>query len=326
MKRLKSFNKFYRRYEVDLWGRSGYQRNNKTVRFLYKIQNEKIQYSFNPGRSFKKKRVKFKNQLSSSSVSSSMFKAKKKNFIDLNINSTRKQKGNFKLKSKYKHLTKIINTKKLKAKRKPFLYRIDYADPKRKRAKTSLARELFLVKTKLLKFYNNIKKDQIRRYANTKTFKIKFKAARGYTNKALLKYHSSNSLKKRLALNAFFSLVEHRLDVMLFRSNLVQTMLQSRQFINHNHILVNQQIVSHSGYILNNFDVVSLSFSIELKMRKKLLQNLRKKNITLYSPKYIYSDYRLMRACIVSNPLVKQVPFPFKIDLRKWLGLAKYLF
>ena len=41
MKRLKSFNKFYRRYEVDLWGRSGFQRYNKTLKFLHKVQKER---------------------------------------------------------------------------------------------------------------------------------------------------------------------------------------------------------------------------------------------------------------------------------------------
>lgn len=52
MKRLRAYNKFYRRYEVDLWGRAGYQRTNKTVRFLQKIQREKIKFSINPGRTF----------------------------------------------------------------------------------------------------------------------------------------------------------------------------------------------------------------------------------------------------------------------------------
>eukprot|EP01113_Clastostelium_recurvatum_P015041 TRINITY_DN182_c0_g1_i4.p3 TRINITY_DN182_c0_g1~~TRINITY_DN182_c0_g1_i4.p3 ORF type:complete len:373 (-),score=-13.90 TRINITY_DN182_c0_g1_i4:7299-8417(-) len=207
-----------------------------------------------------------------------------------------------------------------------FVYRIDYADPQRKRAKTSLSRELFLVKTKLLRFYNNIKKDQIRRYANTKTFKLKFKAARGYTNKALLKYSSKNTLKKRLALNAFFSLVEHRLDVLLFRSNFVSTMLQARQWINHRHILVNEKTITHAGYMLKNFDIISISASMERFSRLKIISNLNKKRITLYPPKYVYVDYRLMRSALISNPLVSQVPFPFKIDLRKWLGLAKYMF
>ena len=77
-------------------------------------------------------------------------------------------------------------------------------------------------------------------------------------------------MKKRLALNAFFSLVEHRLDVLLFRSNFVKTMQQARQYINHRHVLVNENVVTHSGFILKNFDVISLSPLIANYTNKKL--------------------------------------------------------
>ena len=43
MQRIRPINKFYRRYEVDLWGRLAGQSNNKTVRFIQKIQKEKLQ-------------------------------------------------------------------------------------------------------------------------------------------------------------------------------------------------------------------------------------------------------------------------------------------
>lgn len=527
MKRLRAFNKFYRRYEVDLWGRTGFQRFNKTVRFLKKVQKEKIRFSFNPGGSFKvapvrplpnslrnfkispyslryhfksskerkakldeltkqkeqreqaflerlqrrtrenqeykerlakvralppaknvdefkygynerlellkmqlkrqretaatrdekirkkkelnnklKKKIhgkknlekekekeidtlerndykkknrdreieykskserlrereinvkkktieeekalgifvtrkdkeRNKNKKSFSVVNNTLKKNKKKEKGNKHIynrksNTSSANFANNKFKNKDKEKPDLKKTKEkekgnINKRRRPstFIYRIDYADPQRKRAKTSLSRELFLIKTKLLKFYNNIKKDQIRRYANTKTFKLKFKIARGYTNRALLKYNSTNSLQKRLALNAFFSLVEHRLDVLLFRSNLVSTLQQARQVINHRHVLVNENIVTHNGFMLKNFDVISLSKPVETLMRAQLFKNVKNKRITLYPPKYIYSDYRLMRASLVSNPLVTNIPFPFKIDLRKWLGLAKYMF
>jgi len=348
MKRLRAYNKFYRRYEVDLWGRSGFQRNNKTVRFLKKIQNEKNTFINNPGRTFKVNKLKLlKNKYFSSYkivdekkerqvliklLRERMALAEEKIKRTLSGEKYIKQKTinidkSYEKKSKGKGKVNInVNRKVKKRKNNSFIYRIDYSDPQRKRAKTSLARELFLVKTKLLKFYNNIKKYQIRRYANTKTFKLKFKLARGYTNKALLKYNSKNTVKKRLALNAFFSLVEHRLDVLLFRSNLVKTMQQARQFINHRHVFVNNIITTHTGFIVQNFDVINLSEKAIKLMRKYLLAILKKKNITLYPPRYIYVDYRLMRTSIISNPLLQEIPFPFKIDLRKWLGLAKYMF
>jgi len=326
MRRLKPINKFFRRYEADLWGRVFLQRNNKTVRFLHKVYKEKLNFNHSPGKSFSKRKFKNKN-LISTSTSINKLQLNKNILLKNNIkiegqkqNQNRKQKQN---KLKFNKIPKILKPiKRIKRTKRSFVYRIDVADPQRRRAKTSLSRELFLVKTKLLRFYNNIKKRQLRKYANTKTYKLKFKTSRGLAERSLLKYYTNFDNKKLLALNAFFSLIEHRVDIVLLRSGLVKTIRQARQLLNHSHVLVNGTVLTHSNFILNNFDIVSLDYKFSNIQNSFLKTNF----LPLYPPKYILADYRLMCAAIISDPTINLVPFPFKIDLRKWLGLAKHMF
>lgn len=335
MQRIKPVSKFYRRYEVDLWGRLSGQGSSKTSRFLKKVQKEKILKNLQK-KEFLKKRV-FKKK---------GFKEKihKERNRSIKLIRSDKQRKRLKNKNKIKDKPKAKRGKKRrynpnkikkrlsarnkfsKFRKQIFLYRIDYADPKRRKPKTSLSRELFLVKNKLLRFYSNIKKLQLRKYVNTKTFKIKFKLIRGLGDQNIAKYRSKNIFKKVIALDAFFSLVEHRLDILVYRSNLSETIQQARQFINHGHITVNGKIVTHCGYMLKNFNIVGLTPNIQNTLFKKLQYNILYNRVILYPPKYIYVDYSLMKSMIIKNPITSKVPFPFKIDLSKWLGLAKHMF
>ena len=52
----------------------------------------------------------------------------------------------------------------------------------------------------------------------------------------------------------FLSIIEHRLDVILYRSNFAISMAHARQLIQHRHVLVNNIIVFSANYIVKNFD------------------------------------------------------------------------
>ena len=73
------------------------------------------------------------------------------------------------------YLTKIDKTGTRRKPYQKFIYTIDQYTPARRRARTSFAREYFLIKRKLQKFYCNIKRHQFRRYAKSKTFVLNYK-------------------------------------------------------------------------------------------------------------------------------------------------------
>ena len=56
----------------------------------------------------------------------------------------------------------------------------------------------------------------------------------------------------------FFSLLERRLDITLYRSGFTQTIAEARQLIKHNKVRVNETRVNVSSYLLNSGDIISL--------------------------------------------------------------------
>jgi ribosomal protein S4 len=299
MLRIKNLFKFYKRYEVDLWGKIGFKHNNRISTFLKKIENEKRNNIFYLKRKIKKKFI---------------------NFDDINYQKNFKHVFYLKNRKKKNVLIKSVPFKKKFIK---FVYRIDQNEPKRKRKKTTLARDLFIMNRKLRSFYGNIKRLQLRRYARNKIYKLQFKLIRGFNLNKVLNYKNKNIFNKVLAINSFLSLIEHRLDIILYRSNFVSTIYQARHLIKYKKIFINNILATFCNFQVKNFDIISLSINIELNFFKYLKFKLKNKKILNYPPSYIYVNYNLMKSCIIKNPNYNIIPFPFSIDLKKWLGLAK---
>ncbi|MBI2065613.1 MAG: 30S ribosomal protein S4 [Candidatus Zambryskibacteria bacterium] len=75
------------------------------------------------------------------------------------------------------------------------------------------------------------------------------KQFRNYVNKAL---HSGNPVQK------LFTILESRLDNVLFRSGIAKTRAQARQIAGHGHVIVNKRRVTIPSILLSKGDTVSL--------------------------------------------------------------------
>lgn len=106
-------------------------------------------------------------------------------------------------------------------------------------------------------------------------------------------------LKKYKNLNFIINL---RLDTFLHNIGFCKTILESRQWITHEHILVNLKIIKQPKFLLKKGDIISLnpnSFSIILLCKKNLYikyntyfleKNMLYINICLFSMKCILLD------------------------------------
>jgi len=74
----------------------------------------------------------------------------------------------------------------------------------------------------------------------------------------------------------FFFLLEARLDVVLFRACFFPSIRTARQWINHNKILVNNQLVNSSSYQLKPGDVVSIKAKYNMLLIKQIMQFFKK--------------------------------------------------
>ena len=91
--------------------------------------------------------------------------------------------------------------------------------------------------------------------------------------KKILKQASKLSGKKH---DNFFFLLEARLDVVLFRACFFSSIKSARQWINHNKILVNNQLINTSSYTLKPGDIVSIKPKNKILLCRKIMHFLKK--------------------------------------------------
>nr|BBH43110.1 ribosomal protein S4 [Spumella sp. NIES-1846] len=115
-------------------------------------------------------------------------------------------------------------------------------------------------------------------------------------------YYKLKTLKN--SQKRFLNYIEFRLDCLLYRLGFAKTILQARQYINHNHILVNNKIINLPNYICNLYDIISINklkknskkvvyiTYLNIKnQRQKLLQNIQDKKLFKYKVQKLLPSY-----------------------------------
>jgi small subunit ribosomal protein S4 len=143
-----------------------------------------------------------------------------------------------------------------------------------------------VAKQKLKGYYANIKERQFRKLY------LEAKKIKGDTGQNLV------------------SLLESRLDAVIYRANFVPTMHAARQFINHKHIEVNGKTVNISSYRLKIGDVVTIKKSSQELLI--LLETIQKKEREV--PEYIQVDYKTKEVKILNLPNLADIPYPVVME------------
>nr|YP_009317219.1 30S ribosomal protein S4 [Palpitomonas bilix]YP_009317266.1 30S ribosomal protein S4 [Palpitomonas bilix]BAV82387.1 30S ribosomal protein S4 [Palpitomonas bilix]BAV82434.1 30S ribosomal protein S4 [Palpitomonas bilix] len=132
----------------------------------------------------------------------------------------------------------------------------------------------------------------------------------------------------------FISLLERRLDLVLYRAKFVKSVFEARQMINHGCILVNGTKVTSPGFILNLSDIVQIdkkywkssslkifnnfnkTFLVEnpFKNLEKHFVNLKDK-LTCYYPTYIIVNYKFLSLVVVGYPKIDNLFVDILSDL-----------
>ena len=137
---------------------------------------------------------------------------------------------------------------------KDFLYRVDIVKLRPKRRRKTLHGSRLKMRNILRGFFSQIK---------TSTFR-----------KFLIQSRQSSRLMRN-----FFNIFESRLDVFVYRMNLITSSFLGRQLINHKFFRVNDIIQRVSNYKINFFDIVTVlnvkGFFRWFLERMKKMENLR---------------------------------------------------
>ena len=117
----------------------------------------------------------------------------------------------------------------------------------------------------------------------------------------------------------FLSLVEKRLDVVVYRMFLFKTLNSARQYISHKRILVNEKIVNFSNYRLKMGDVIQIRNSTEFFSQtftsNHFLSNVLDNNKDTLFIKFPHYEvnYKILTGIFLFSP--QQVYYPLNIKL-----------
>jgi len=130
------------------------------------------------------------------------------------------------------------------------------------------------------------------------------------TEKQFVRIYTEAARRKGNTSENLISLLESRLDAIVYRSKFVPTPFAARQFVNHGHVLVNGKRVNIASYRVKAGDVVSVrERSRNMALVLEALQSSERD-----TPDYITVDAKAMAATFVRAPELAEVPYPVKME------------
>lgn len=141
-------------------------------------------------------------------------------------------------------------------------------------------------------------------YGMQLTEKQKLKAYYGVLEKQFIRYVSKAMRSKEVTGDALVALLETRLDSIVYRIGLANSIRQARQMVVHGHVLVNGKRIDRPSYQLSVGDVVML----REKSRKNSLFTANMGNANPWNLKYIEVDAENFSGKLTAMPLREEVP------------------
>lgn len=129
--------------------------------------------------------------------------------------------------------------------------------------------------------------------------KQKVKFIYGVLEKQFRKYYVMATKKHGITGEELLSILETRLDNVVFRLGLANTRREARQIVNHGHILVNGKKVDIPSYLVKEGDVIAVR---EKSKNSEHMKSIAEANATRSVPKWLDMDKNAMQGKVVTLP------------------------
>ena len=130
------------------------------------------------------------------------------------------------------------------------------------------------------------------------------------TEKQFQRTYEEAARRKGNTSENLISLLESRLDAVVYRSKFVPTPFAARQFVNHGHVLVNGKRVNIASYRVKPGDVVA----VRERSRSMALVLEASQSPERDTPDYIEIDTKLLTAKFIRAPELAEVPYAVKME------------
>ncbi|MBQ0026658.1 MAG: 30S ribosomal protein S4 [Lachnospiraceae bacterium] len=137
--------------------------------------------------------------------------------------------------------------------------------------------------------------------------KQKAKFIYGVLEKPFRNYYAKAKQMRGMVGENLMTLLELRLDNILFRAGMARTRMEARQIVDHKHVLVNGKAVNIPSYEVKAGDVIEI--------KEKAKDSQRYKDITAVTagrlaPTWLTADLENLKATIVETPKRADIDVP----------------
>ena len=149
-------------------------------------------------------------------------------------------------------------------------------------------------------------------YALQLTEKQKVKFVYGIQEKQFHNYYEKASRAEGNTGEVLLSLIERRLDNVVYRLGFANSRRQARQLVNHGHFTVNGNRVNIPSYLIKAGDVVAVC---EKSVSNAFFKGLKEADTFVAAPKWLDRDKNTMSGKVVAMPTHADIDFEIAVHL-----------
>jgi len=158
---------------------------------------------------------------------------------------------------------------------------------------------------------------KVTEYATQLREKQKAKRIYGVSEKQFHMYYVEADRRKGVTGENMLSLLERRLDNVVYRLGFGVSRSQARQLVNHAHITVNGKKVNIPSYIVKAGDVVAVK---ENKVNNTFFKQLKERKPNGVIPKWLEADMENLSGKVIALPVREDIG----MDIREQLIVELY--
>ena len=149
-------------------------------------------------------------------------------------------------------------------------------------------------------------------YAIQLNEKQKVKFVYGILEKQFRMYYEKASAMSGKTGENLLTLVERRLDNVVYRLGFAATRRQARQLVNHGHFTVNGSRVNIPSYLVKSGDVIAVS---EKSASNAFFKKLKEDDAFVAAPKWLDRDKNTLQGKVVAMPTKADIDFDIAVHL-----------
>ena len=143
-------------------------------------------------------------------------------------------------------------------------------------------------------------------YATQLTEKQKVKFVYGIGEKQFRAYYEKASRAEGNTGSVLLSMIERRLDNVVYRLGFAATRREARQLVNHGHYTVNGKRVDIPSYLVKVGDVVAVS---EKSCSNNRFKKLKEDDAFVAAPKWLYRDKNTLQGKVIAVPTKEDIDY-----------------